>query len=544
MTRPCPSCGTEAATRSARWCNSCGASLAGSAPASDEPSVHPGAARGPRVGAGAALAVLLALGATVLAWGDRSADAPPEPATPPAAGEVELSPDAGELGPGTGGLGPEPTLDDPLADEWAVEPGDAAVFSEEDRSAADGRSRPSCEIDGCALWRGTLLGTGPVGVDARQAVGVDARQAVAARDELLVAVDVDTGRLRWRVAQPLPDRVVTAVYVDEQVVAVATEAAVSVLDPGTGAVRGTSEKLDVVVYGFTRVDGRLLAIGADATEPFVIGLDDDAQVRFARAGWLDPFLPSASAPMLVEHDEAIARLDATTGDERWSVPLDGRVRDGLTLLDPASGEIQVLDPDRGEPLLSLVVDGAIAAGVRSGVLVATTRDRVVLLGRDGTERVEVTGIDPERVVVTSAGSEVTLVELPSDGTDPRIEVRQVTETVPDLPGPADLHLVPGANPYGEVQGTVRRDGLLVASNRGAWLVAPGSRTAVPADVPVGGGVRHVDGLSVLTLADGLELAGAGGRLRVQGAPRVLSLDPLLVRGWQGTLRLDRALLDG
>jgi hypothetical protein len=84
----------------------------------------------------------------------------------------------------------------------------------------------------------------------------------------------------------------------------------------------------------------------------------------------------------------------------------------------------------------------------------------------------------------------------------------------------------------------------VASDRDAWLVPQGAAQAEPVDVPVGERVRHVDGLSVGLRADGLDLGGAGGRVGVRGAVEVLSLDPLLVRGPEGTLRLDRTLLDG
>jgi hypothetical protein len=57
-------------------------------------------------------------------------------------------------------------------------------------------------------------------------------------------------------------------------------------------------------------------------------------------------------------------------------------------------------------------------------------------------------------------------------------------------------------------------------------------------------VLHLDGLSIRLEDDGLTLGGAGGQFRVRHAFEVLSLDPLLVRGPGGTLRLDRAVLDG
>jgi hypothetical protein len=487
------------------------------------------------------LALLLATILAVLSWGDRGADAPAGspagPVTPPGAGQVELRPD--------------PDLGDLLADDRAVEPGSVAVVTPEDWSAADGslgRAQPTCDVAGCALWRGTLFGDGVLG----HHLAVGARQAVAVRDRLLVAVDLDTGQPRWRVPRPLPDRQVDALHVDERVVVVATGTMVTALHPRTGEVRGTSTPLPAVIRGFARFDGQLVALGDGPDGTLLAGLDERAQVRFVRTGSLSRLSTAPTGPLLVEQDGVLRRLDATTGTDRWSVPLDGVTRDGLTLLDRAEGRVEVLDPRSGDALLSWSVPGAVAAGVRSGVLVVVTPERLLLVGRDGTVIGEVAGLDPTVSVVTAAGPRVTVVHVPSGGAPPRVEVRQAPGAVSGLPGPSDAFDIPGTDVFDgefgrigrELGATRRRDGLLVATHRDAWVIPPGGEVAVSVDAPVGERVRHVDGLSIRLLADGLELGGAGGRVGVRGAFEVLSLDPLLVRGPEGTLRLDRQLLDG
>ncbi|MFU8841047.1 MAG: PQQ-binding-like beta-propeller repeat protein [Nitriliruptoraceae bacterium] len=499
------------------------------------------------MGAGVALALLLAAGVAVLGWEDRIADRPGASNGTSAGGEADGRPGAGDVE-----LRPDPGLDDLLADERAVEPGSAALVGPEDWSAADGslgRTRPTCDVAGCALWRGTLLGDGALG----RHLALGTRQAVAVRDRLLVAVDLDTGQPRWRVPRPLPERQVHALHLDERIIAVANGTTVTTLHPWTGEVRGTSAPLPAVVNRFARYDGQLIAFGTGPEGMLIAGLDERAQVRFVRTVRLDASLSSApNDPLLVAEDGVLRRLDATTGTDHWSVPLDRVTKDGFTLLDRAEGRIEVLDPRSGDALLTRSVPGAVAAGVRSGVLVVVTPDRLTLVGRDGTTIGEVAGLDPTVSVVTAAGPRVTVVHVPSGGALPRVEVRQAPGAVSGLPGPADVFDIPGTDVFEgefgrigrELGATRRRDGLLVATDRDAWVVPPGRDVAVPVDVPLGERVRHVDGLSIRLLADGLELGGAGGRIGVRGAFEVLSSDPLLVRGPEGTLRLDRTLLDG
>ncbi|MFP4150179.1 MAG: PQQ-binding-like beta-propeller repeat protein, partial [Nitriliruptoraceae bacterium] len=408
--------------------------------------------------------------------------------------------------------------------------------------AADPR-RPTCDLPGCARWRGTLLGTGPV------AVGPEL--AVAARQGGLVAVDVASGQPRWRASLSAPDDPIQALHVDERVVALADGRTVTTLDPRSGAVRGSS-RLAVDVRSFRRADGQLIAAGRDRSGEVVVGLDDRGGVRFVRAGTLADHARAATAPLLVTVEGTFQRLDATTGRVRWSVPLGGRVRDGLTLLDRADGRIEVLDPLSGEVLLSRSVPGAVAAGVRSGVLAVVTPDRVVLLGRDGALLGDLAGLEATATVLTAVASRVTVVEVRSATAPPRVLRRQATGGASGLPGPSHAFDLPGTDvlgdelgqPVREVGATRRSDGLLVATDRRAWVVPPGGEQPLAVEVPVGRSVQHVDGLAIRRTAEGLDLGGAGGQVAVRGASEVLSLDPLLVRGPGGTLRLDRTLLDG
>jgi len=93
------------------------------------------------VGAGVALAVLLATGVVALGWQGSTTPGAADPEPPSAVGTDVVAPGAGGVE-----VQPDPALDRPLEDERAVEPGSAAVAVDGETSEGDGslgRSRPT-----------------------------------------------------------------------------------------------------------------------------------------------------------------------------------------------------------------------------------------------------------------------------------------------------------------------------------------------------------------------------------------------------------------
>ncbi|MFP4148763.1 MAG: hypothetical protein ACLFV0_04670 [Nitriliruptoraceae bacterium] len=463
-----------------------------------------------------------------------------------------VSPDPG----GSGVELPAPAGDASTRGLWSpgTEPGAAAVVP---AGSAFPPSAPTCDSEGCALWRSTVLDHRPLLVNDRLAIQLGL--------SLLIAVEVDTGEWQWARGHNDPRGIspaaaLTASYLDDRVLVIAYGHLLRVHAAATGAVLAEVDLGPTQITDIRRHDGQLVVSGPahDRDEPAtrLVGLDDAGQVRFdveVERPIRQAAPPrTATAPLLAIVGDDLVRLDATDGAVRWRHPVEGRQVDGTTLLERSSGEVTVVDTRDGGDLLTLRRDGAIAAGVRGGVLLVTSPDRVEFHDREGGPMGEVPVAAPERTIVDTTGRYVTVATLPApDADEPRPTIRTGRRArggspLPTVTAATSVPLPPDLDPA-PVHAMSRADGLLLAGPDPSWAWVMDRRSGAVArlDLPLleSTEVEHADGLTLLRDGRQVTVLGAGGSFRVRGAPQVASLDPLLLHGGAGTLRLDRTHLD-
>lgn len=565
--RRCPGCGRIWSDRQARWCGGCGSALT-TRESQDGPRDEPRETGTvpPRVDAprrrtaapAVAAVVAVVVGGLALAGAVRTGgDLPGSAAstTEQATGAAVTSTTTGPA-PGTGTVELATPAGDPSTTTWSpgTEPGAVAVVPS---GSSFPPPAPTCDTEGCALWRSTVLDHRPLLVNDREAIqlGLD----------LLIAVDLDTGAWRWARGHNDPRGVspaaaLTASYLDDGTLVIAYGHNLRLHAADTGSVEAEVDLWPTQITDIRRHDGQLVVSGPardrerDGTR--LVGLDDTGQVRFD----LEVSRPirqaapalTTTGPLLAVTGGDLVRIDATDGSVRWRRTIDGRQMDGTTLLDPATGEVTVIGTVDGQDLLTLDRFGAIAAGVRGGVLAITFPDRVELHDRDGAPIGELPVTAPERTVIDATARYVTVATLPELGaTAPRPTIRtghrerggvllpSVT-TSTSVPLPPDLQPAP-------VLAMRRADGLVLAGPDASWAWVMDRRdgTLTDLDLPLlpTTEVEHADGLTLLRDGRQVTVVGAGGSFRARGVPQVASLDPLLLHGGAGTLRLDRTLVD-
>jgi len=568
--RTCPDCGRTWSDRGAVWCAGCGSTLrrprpgfrsAGGTDVGDEAGEGDGSPTTPGPRRPWALLTVLAAAATivvagVLTSGDRSLW-PSTATSTDGAGTEQTAGPATEPGAGTVDLNaPAPSADG--TGEWSpgTEPGAAAVVP---AGSSFPPSEPTCDTPGCAIWRSTVLDQRPLLLSERLAVHLGL--------ELLVAVDLDTGRWRWSRGHNDPRGVsppaaTTASHLDERTLVIAYGHLLRLHAADTGRILGEVDLGPTQVTDIRRHDGQLVVTGrvADSEVPRtrIVGLDDAGGVRYD----LEVETPvrelrpeRTTAPLLAVAGGDLVRFDATTGTERWRQSLDARQVDGTTLLDLDSGEVTVHSTRDGRELLRVVRPGAEAAGVRGGVLIVSFRDRIELYDRDGTALGEL-AVTPERTVVDTTSRQVIVATLPAAGSDdpqPQVRIGRRTgargglASLPSIGNVATVPLPPGREPE-QVQVMRRADGVVIAGPQPdwAWVVDAATTAATRLDLPLlpSSAIGHGEGLTIVRNGQRLTVLGSGGSFAVRGATQIASLDPLLVHGGNGTLLLDRTLVDG
>lgn len=526
----------------ARWCGSCGAALATEVPAGPPPPDVPSGRRisGWLQGVAAALTVgLMGLGVWALVGGgpDVSAD-----------GDVAV-PDPDVLG--------------------TPDPGAPTGTS------APSLSRMACAPAGCQVWRVDE----PSGLDVIASEGL----VLHMQREQTTAYDSTTGQVRWR--RPTPASAsrnprLTAVspegvaFVHGRTAAPAPDPSrwpvrVSIHDPVDGSHRVDVELDPGVVQRLFWVDDRLVVVLADMDRPVAstVALTPTGEVAWQRTGTGVVWPVTGAGGLLADDPETLALIDPTDGRVRWQV--DGTlvtrsegaeslvVHDGaaqvLRIVTAATGEVQrvvdvpaargvvafgpwvlvgsgdtvrVLDPATGHELFTRPDPTPAAEGERDAPL------------PPGLLRVSRAVQAGERVVVAwgDATSDAG-IELAVHGRDGTL---QGTVTVPVdavMGGGIGLHDVAG------------RDGVvLVHLTTGAG--PEGSIAAVDLQarevlgVMDGRLVASDDDLLAIRQDDGVSIIGPVGRLQVRHVRHVAALDPLVVHGAGGIMRLDRSLAVG
>jgi hypothetical protein len=481
---------------------------------------------------------------------------------PPAGGTDQAGAAAGsssptrpEPGAGTVEL-TAPTGDASTGGSWSpgTEPGAAAVVP---AGTSFPPSAPSCDTEGCALWRSTVLDQRPLLVNDRAVIQLGLA--------LLIAVDLDTGQWLWSRGHNDPRGVspaaaLTASHLDDRTLVIAYGHRLRLHAADTGNVLGEVDLAPTQITDIRRHDGQLVVSGAtldrDRPGTRMIGLDGTGEVRFdlevthpirQRAPAL-----TTTAPLLAVSGGGLVRFDATDGSERWRRPVGRRQVDGTTLFDPTTGEVTVVSTRDGLDLLNMERPGAVAAGVRGGVLVVTYPDRVEVHDRDGVAMGEVSVAAPERTVIDTTGRFVTVATLPAPGaTTPQPTIRigrraSGSVAVPSVTASSSVPLPPDVDPA-PVLAMRRPDGLLLAGPEAgwAWVMDRVGGTVTDLELPLlpSTEVQHGDGLTLLRDGRQVTVLGAGGSFRARGVPQIASLDPLLLHGGTGTLRLDRTLVD-
>jgi outer membrane protein assembly factor BamB len=499
------------------------------------------------------VAGLALAGAVLTAAEDRTGASSQPEQTGSAAGSSSTT--GPEAGAGTVELA-APAGDPSTAGSWSpgTEPGAVAVVP---AGSAFPPTAPTCDTEGCALWRSTVLDQRPLLVTDQRAVQLGL--------SLLIAVDPDTGEWRWARGHNDPRGVspaaaLTAAHLDDRVLVIAYGHRLRVHAADTGTVLSEVDLAPTQITDIRRHDGQLVVSGPtrDPERPGtrLVGLDDTGQVRFdlevTRPVRATAPAVSSAAPLLAVDDGDLVRVDATDGSERWRRAIDGRQVDGATLLEPSTGRVTVVGTRDGRDLLTVDRPGAVAAGVRGGVLVITEPDRVELHDRDGVALGEVAVAAPERTVIDTTGRYVTVATLPAPGDPapgPTIAVGRrargslalpTVTTSTSVPLPPERDAAP-------VLAMPRADGLLLAGPEPgwAWLLDRIDGTVTDLDLPLlpSTEVQHGDGLTLLRDGRQVTVLGAGGSFRARGVPQVASLDPLVLHGGNGTLWLDRALVD-
>ena len=224
---------------------------------------------------------------------------------------------------------------------------------------------------------------------------LDDRLFVGTADNLVVAIDANTGDAAWRVAVSPSGSPVHAPSVGDGIVVAATDDhLLAGLDPSSGEIRwriptgpdgtGTPIVADGVVYiggGADSQTGRLAAVeAATGTERWHV---ERNLLSPSVAGTIG-YTGSATG--------AVAALDLATGEELWRATFDGIVRapavagDVVYLIADREGRIVALDRATGGELWRFDVDAAsqCCIAVSNGmVFVGTAAGTVYAIAGDG-----------------------------------------------------------------------------------------------------------------------------------------------------------------
>jgi hypothetical protein len=497
----------------------------------------------------------LLLGVVVLAvvgWAVSRAQLDGSPALPtatnPVDSEVEL---------------PTPVQGDrPSLASMGTQPGTAAYApTGESRDAREG---PTCDREGCAIWRSTAIDQRPLLYEDGLLVHLGGAR--------LVGLDVDTGAWLWDVPHSDPRGIrpaaaFSAVALDRWALAIAYGTRVRIHDPDTGLISGELEVAPVNVSRLSRHDGALVAIGRARGEDgvHVLGLGEDGTVRWQRQ--VDEVVRSdglARRPLLVRDDDLLVRLDGRTGGGVWLREVgEGEVvtTGQLVVIDGDGGEVRWLDAQDGSVKLTVAARDVRWATAAPELLSIATDSSISVHEPDGTQ-VNRVGHPraPAAAVARVAGTTVVALPAAPGATDVEGEVqlwdrsRLASPVVVPIPrdAPREVASTQEEEPESAVRleqadhRTVRvvfRDGAVDALGD----VLTGELGARRVHAAAGEPVLRADGLTFVQVS-GAELrivpdTVGGAPLTVRRATQVAATDPLVVHGGAGALLLDRAALE-
>lgn len=527
----------------ARWCGACGTPLGADVPAGTPPPDVRSGRRAPSLGWGMAAAAGIALMALVV-WAT-----------------------VGE-GPG-------------VSDDGEVAVPDQDVLAEFDAGATTGTaassaSRMACAPPGCQVWRVD----DPTGQDVIASDDL----VLHMRREDMTAYESATGRVRWRRQTP------AYASRNPRLTAISSHGLAFVHAEGGGLMAGPtpdparvpvrvsvhgavdgSPRVDVelepgIVQRAFWVDDRLVVVVSGVEDPVArtVALTPAGEVAWRRADTGVVHHLSGADGLLAGGGETVALLDPTDGQVRWQV--DGRLvaradrAEPLVVHDTAAQVLRVVDPATGEVGRSLAVDGGrgvvgfgpwvlVGSGDTVRVLDPATGD--VLFSRpDPTPAADAEGHSRQppgllriSTAVRSGGRVVVAwgdatteggIELAIHGLDGTLHGTVTVPVDAVMGGGIGLHDVSG-----------REGVVLVHLTTGAG--PEGSIAAVDLQaqevlgVADGRLIASDDDLLAIRRDDGLSIVGPVGQLQIRHVRDVAALDPLVVHGVGGIMRLDRSL---
>jgi hypothetical protein len=469
-------------------------------------------------------------------------------ASDPADAEVEPPTPVQDTGPSLASMG--------------TQPGAAAYApTGEPRDAREG---PTCDREGCAVWRSTAIDQRPLLYEDGLLVHLGGAR--------LVGLDVETGAWLWDVPHSDPRGIrpaaaFSAVALDRWALAIAYGTRVRIHDPDTGLISGELEVAPVNISRLSRHDGALVAVGRARGDDrvHVLGLGEDGTVRWQRQ--VDGVVRSddlARQPLLVRDDDLLVRLDGRTGGGVWlrEVGRSELVTTGqLLVIDADAGEVRWLDAQDGSVKLTVAATDVRRARAQPELLAIATDSSLTVL-EPGGRQVNRVGHPraPAAAVARVGGTTVvggaaapaaparegggprwdrSRLASPVVVPIPRDAPRQVPSTGDEEPEPA-VRLEPVDHRTVRV---VFRDGAADA----LVDVLTGELGERRVHAPAGEPVLRADGLTFVQ-ASGAELrivpdTVGGAPLTVRRATQVASTDPLVVHGGAGALLLDRAALE-
>ncbi len=256
---------------------------------------------------------------------------------------------------------------------------------------------------GAVLWRQRF--DGPVS-GAPTVVG--GTVYVSGRDGAGWAVNAADGKLTWvqggvrsgagvtgGVAPAVSDRLVVLPYSSGQVIALdRTSGEVKWQAAVVGQRAGRAAAFVSEVSGDPVITGGKVYVGSAAGRTAAFAADTGAMLWEAREGAMGPVWPAGNAVFLISDIGDLVRLDATTGETVWSVPMGHFVKDkvkrqrdvrahfgpimagGRLVVASSDGLVRFYAPDSGAPLGMIEMQSGAAAppAVAGGTLFVVTEN--------------------------------------------------------------------------------------------------------------------------------------------------------------------------
>jgi hypothetical protein len=444
------------------------------------------------------------------------------------------------------------------------------------RMVAEPPPTVGCEPEGCLLWWSDEVDHRPVVVTGDLLVH-------DGRDEL-IALDARTGQVVWRhdhpETRPGPSFPQTrdAMLLDEDGLVLARGDHLWFREPGSGEMTSEIHVEGANLHQLERLGDGVLAIGTDSTSPPHRGVlarisdRDRGVIQWRRTvGAVVGMVPSPPSPtgtVVVRVDGAVIGLGVSDGGERWrldrSEPQAVLAESRLAVRGSDEQEVELVDPTTGEVLRRLRFDHGVRALSTAGrMLVVVAGDWTHVVDPDSYRQLDARDVSGS--VPAPAGAQVerrTVVLWPTgDHRDGRelaiygpvggtVQLIELTIDTDVRPWPAQDR-VDDIGDHAVRIVLADQQVIFVDVERGQVLrsLSPSNGWTTPEDDldplrEIAVETVSVHGTMVaLRAASSVRLVTLDGSIELRGATRIASVDPLIVHGGLGAVRLEDELAD-